>query len=73
VMLESQADVAKRGEIPTLEASVQVGLLAQGHDLLEVDVVDVGVNTEEALEDVLHHTHEVLREGDVWLFYRFCQ
>jgi hypothetical protein len=42
-----------------------VGLFSKGDDLLEVGVVDVGVNSEEALEDILNYLLKVLRERDI--------
>lgn len=34
----------------------------QKHDVLEMSVVDVSVNTEQAFEDDLNYIHEVLRK-----------
>lgn len=51
--------------VEVLEAGVEVRLLAQGHDLVEVRVVDVGVDAEEALEDRLDDFLEGLGEGNV--------
>jgi len=51
--------------VKVLETGVEVSLLPKVHDLLEMRVVDVGVHTEETLEDVLHDVLEVLREGSV--------
>lgn len=53
-------------EDEVLEAGVEVGLLAQLHDLGEVLVVDVGVHAEQALQDGLGDGQEVLREGHAW-------
>lgn len=47
-----------------LEAGVEVVLQPEGQDDLEVAVVDVGVDPEEALEDGLDHGEEVFGEGD---------
>ena len=42
-----------------LEAGVQVGLFRQRADAPEVRVVDVSINSEQALEDCLHDCQEV--------------
>ena len=47
-----------------LEASVEVSLSLQQHDVLEVRMVDVGINSEEPLEYHLDDVHEILREGN---------
>lgn len=47
-----------------LEGGVEVGLLLQPHDRIEVLVVDVGVDTEQPLQDRLGHRHEVLGKRD---------
>ena len=47
-----------------LEAGVEMRLCAQEHNVLEVCMVDVRVNTEQALEDHLDDRLEVAREGD---------
>ena len=47
-----------------LEAGVQVRLGREEHDVLEVSVVDVSIDSEETLEDDLDDVEEVLREGD---------
>ena len=41
-----------------------MGLGTQEHDMLEVGVVDVGINTEKPLEDNLDDVHEVFGERD---------
>lgn len=46
-----------------LETGVQVGLCTQKHDVLEVGVVDVCIDTEQPLEDHLDDVEEVLWEG----------
>jgi len=51
--------------IEVLEAGVQVGLFTEGDDAVEVTVVDVGVDSEQALVDRLHDRLEVLRERHV--------
>jgi hypothetical protein len=48
-----------------LEAGVEMRFFTECHDLVEVRVVDVRVDAEQALEDRLHHALEVLREGHV--------
>jgi len=45
-----------------LEASVQVGLSTQKHDVLKVSVVNVRVHPEQTLENHLYDVHEVLWE-----------
>ena len=45
-----------------LEGGVEVRLFDEEDDLLEVLVVDVGVDAEEALQDCLGYRHEVLGE-----------
>jgi hypothetical protein len=51
--------------VVVLEAGVEVSLLAEVDDLLKVGVVDVGVDTEQALEDLLDLKDEVPGEGDI--------
>lgn len=59
-------EVELRDEIvEVLEASVEMGFLSEGDDAVEVAVIDVGVDSEEALEDRLDHGLERLGEGDV--------
>ena len=50
-------------EDEVLEASVEVVLCAETHDVLEVRVVDVRVHSEQPLEDHLDYAHEVFGEG----------
>ena len=45
------------------EASVEVSLRREQHDVLEVSVVDVRVHSEQPLEDHLDNVQEVLGEG----------
>lgn len=47
-----------------LEGGVEVCLLLQPHDGIEVLVVNVGIHTEESLQDGLGHRHEVLGKRD---------
>lgn len=42
-------------EDKVLEGGVEVGLLLQPHDRIEVLVVDVGIHTEQPLQDRLGH------------------
>ena len=51
--------------IEVFEAGVQVGLLTERDDAVEVAVVDVGVDSEEALENGLHDRQEVFRERHI--------
>lgn len=48
------------------ERRVEVGLLLQLHDGVKVLVVDVGVDSEQALQDGLRHGHKVALEGDAF-------
>ena len=45
-----------------LEASIQMGLSAQKHDMLEVGVVDVSVYSKQPFENHFYDVHKVLRE-----------
>jgi len=45
-----------------LEASVEMGLSAQQHDVLEVGVVDVSIHSEKTFEDYFDDCFEVARE-----------
>ena len=47
-----------------LKASIQVGLSAQKHDMLEVGVVDVSVYSKQPFENHFYDVHEILREWD---------
>ena len=47
-----------------LEASVQMSLRLQHHDVLEVSVVNVGVHPKQPLEDHLYDIYKVLWEGN---------
>lgn len=47
-----------------LEASVEVGLCREEHDVLEVCVVDVCIHSEETLENDLDDVEEIFWEGD---------
>ena len=47
-----------------LEACVEVGLCREEHDMLEVCVVDVSVNSEQSFEDYLDDVHEIARKWD---------
>lgn len=49
-----------------LERCVQMSLFAERGNLLEMRVIDVCVDAEEALEDVLHDRLEVLGERHTW-------
>merc|ERR1711974_423848 len=51
--------------VVVLEAGVEVSLLAEVDNLLKVGVVDVGVDTEQALEDLLDLKDEVPGEGEI--------
>ena len=51
-------------EDKVLEGGVEVCLLLQPHDGIEVLVVNVGIHTEESLQDGLGHRHEVLGKRD---------
>jgi hypothetical protein len=42
------------------EGCVQVSLLSQTHNLREMRVIDVGIDSEQTLEDVLHNRHKTL-------------
>lgn len=57
-MFESASDQHKEDEV--LEGSVEMGLLLQLHDRVKVLVIDVSVNTEQALQDGLCHRHKIL-------------
>jgi hypothetical protein len=46
-----------------LETGVQVSLRRQKHDVLEMRVVDMRIDTEQALEDNLNDVQEIFREG----------
>jgi hypothetical protein len=46
-------------ENEVFEASVEVGLLFQTHDLLKVGVVDVCIHSEQPLEYCPHHIPEI--------------
>ena len=46
-----------------LETGVQMGFGREQHNVLEVRVVNMGVNSEESLEDNLDDCFEVAREG----------
>jgi hypothetical protein len=48
-----------------LEASVQMSLLTERDNLIEVGVVEVGVDTEKTLEDSLDNGLEVFGEGNL--------
>lgn len=52
----------KKDEV--FEGCVEVGLLLQPHDRVEMLVVDVGIDPEQALQNRLGHRHEVTLEGD---------
>lgn len=52
----------KKDEV--FERRVEVGLLLQLHDWVKVLVVDVSVDSEQALQDGLCHWHKVSLEGD---------
>ena len=47
-----------------LEASVEMCLCRQKHNVLEMGVIDVCVDSEQSLEDDLDDCLEVAREGD---------
>lgn len=51
-------------EDEVFEGGVQMGLLLQLDDRVKVLVVDVSIDTEQALQDGLRHGHEVLWEWD---------
>ena len=51
-------------EDKVLEGGVEVCLLLQPHDGIEVLVVNVGIHTEESLQDGLGHRHEVVGKRD---------
>lgn len=51
-------------EDEVFEGCVEVGLLLQLHDWVKVLVVDVSIDSEQALQDGLCHWHEVSLEGD---------
>jgi len=55
-----EAYLSEVHEVP--EARVQVRLFAETADALEVRVVDVRVDAEQALENDPYHLHEVCRE-----------
>jgi hypothetical protein len=46
-----------------LETCVEMGLSREEHDMLEMSMVDVGVNSEESLENNLDDVDEVFGEG----------
>ena len=46
------------------EASVEVGLSFEDHDMVEMRVVDMCVHSEEAFEDNLDNIDEILWEPD---------
>lgn len=48
------------------EGGVEVGLLLQLHHRIKMLVVDVGIDSEQALQNGLGHRHEVLRKGHSW-------
>ena len=48
-----------------LEACIQMCFFSQRDDFLEMGVVDMSVDSKEALEDLLHYSNKVLREGCV--------
>lgn len=54
-------------EDKVLEGGVEVRLLAEGADLRRVRMVDVSIDTEEALEDVLHDARERLGERNAYI------
>lgn len=58
----SVTDLNKEDEV--FEWCVEVGLLLQLHDWVKVLVVDVSVDSEQALQDGLCHWHKVSLEGD---------
>lgn len=51
-------------EDEVFERRVEVGLLLQLHDRVKVLVVDVSIDSEQALQDGLRHIQEVLLEWD---------
>lgn len=51
-------------EDEVFEGRVEVGLLLQLHDRVKVLVVNVSVDSEQALQNGLGHRHEVPLEGD---------
>lgn len=53
-------------EDEVFEGGVEMSLLLQLDDRVKVLVVDVGVDTEQPLQDRLRHRHEVLWERDSW-------
>ena len=46
------------------EAGIQMVLHAKGHDVLEMSVVDMRVDTEKSLEDNFDSSSEISREHD---------
>lgn len=54
-------------EDEVFEGGVEVSLLLQLHHRVKMLMVDVSVNSEQALQDSLGHRHEVLRERHSYL------
>jgi len=49
-----------------LEGGVEVSFLLKLHDRVKVLMINVGINSEQALQNSLGHRHEVLGEGNTW-------